>query len=443
MKKDFFRLGERETNIKREILAGITTFVTMAYVLALQPSAIAGFGPDAGITDINGVFLSKSALLVMCALVSGLVTIFMGLYANLPLALSCGMGTNFMLGGMVQAGVVSFGWVMALLLCSGVIFILITVLGVRKVVVEMLPKNMKIATATAVGFFVSYLGFDNAGLALFEGGSLALGDFTLATTQLALITLAVTAVLTAFKVRGAILIGILIGTVIGIPMGVTVWPESLVALPNMSDVGNLVCAYDFKAILANIPSALVMIFVLFTGDFFATFSALTAVSVQTGWMDEDGNLPNIEKPFLVDAVGTTVGSLTGNTTITTFIESTIGVEAGGRTGVAALVTGVLFLLCIFLSPLFLMIPTCVTGIALVFVGFSMMSSFTAIDFSDFKNAFGPLVLIIFTTFTGDIAAGICLGILADVFIKVCTGKAKEVHWVMYILCIPLVLYFIV
>ena len=443
MKKDFFRLGERDTNMKREILAGITTFVTMAYVLALQPSAIAGFGPDAGITDVNGVFLSKSALLVMCALVSGLVTIIMGLYANLPLALSCGMGTNFMLGAMVQAGVVSFGWVMALLLCSGVIFILITVLGVRKVIVEMLPKNMKIATATAVGFFVSYLGFDNAGLALFEGGSLALGDFTLATTQLALITLAVTAVLTAFKVRGAILIGILIGTVIGIPMGVTVWPESLVSLPNMADVGNLFCAYDFKAILANIPSALVMIFVLFTGDFFATFSALTAVSVQTGWMDEEGNLPNIEKPFLVDAIGTTMGSLTGNTTITTFIESTIGVEAGGRTGVAALVTGVLFLLCIFLSPLFLMIPTCVTGIALVFVGFSMMSSFTAIDFSDFKNAFGPLVLIIFTTFTGDIAAGICLGILADVFIKVCTGKAKTVHPVMYVLCIPLILYFIV
>ena len=211
----------------------------------------------------------------------------------------------------------------------------------------------------------------------------------------------------------------------------------------MADLGNIFFAYDFKAILSNIPSALVMIFVLFTGDFFATFSALTAVSVQTGWMDEDGNLPNIEKPFLVDAIGTTVGSMTGNTTITTFIESTIGVEAGGRTGIAALVTGALFLLCIFLSPLFLMIPTCVTGIALVFVGFSMMSSFTAIDFSDFKNAFGPLVLIIFTTFTGNIAAGICLGILADVFIKVCTGKAKEIHWVMYVLCIPLILYFIV
>ena len=443
MKKDFFRLGERDTNFKRELLAGFTTFVTMAYVLALQPSAIAGFGPDAGITDINGVYISKSALMVMCALISGLVTILMGLYANLPLALSCGMGTNFMLGGMVQAGAVSFGWVMALLLCSGAIFILFSVLGLRKVIVEMLPKNMKIATATAVGFFVSYLGFDNTGLAMFEGGSLALGDFTKTTVQLALITFAITAVLTAFKVRGAILIGILAGTVIGIPMGVTVWPGSLVAVPDMGEIGNVVFAYDFKSLLANIPSALVMIFVLFTGDFFATFSALTAVSVQTGWADEEGNLPHIEKPFLVDAIGTLTGSATGNTTITTFIESTIGVEAGGRTGLSALVTGVLFLLCIFFSPLFLMIPTCVTGIALIFVGFSMMSSFTAIDFSDFKNAFGPLTLIIFTTFTGDIAAGISLGILADVFIKLVTGKGKSVHPAMYVLCIPLILYFIV
>ena len=148
-------------------------------------------------------------------------------------------------------------------------------------------------------------------------------------------------------------------------MGVTVWPGSLVALPDMGEIGNVVFAYDFKSIFANIPSALVMIFVLFTGDFFATFSALTAVSVQTGWADEDGNLPNIEKPFLVDAVGTLTGSATGNTTITTFIESTIGVEAGGRTGISALVTGAMFLLCIFFSPLFLTIPSFATAPALV------------------------------------------------------------------------------
>ncbi len=442
MKNDFFRIGERQTTIKREILAGFTTFVTMVYVLAVQPAAICGFGPEAGITDINGVFISKSALMVMTALISGLVTIFMGLYANLPLALSCGMGTNFMLGAMINSGEVSFGWVMALLLCSGILFVLITVLGVRKVVVEMLPKNLKIATATAVGFFIAYLGLKNTGLASFESG-LALGDFSSRSVQLALITMAIIAALSAFKVRGAILIGIVAGTIIGIPMGITVLPQSVVAAPKMSEMGNLFFSYDFKSILANIPSALVWIFVLFVGDFFATFSALTAVSVQTGWVDEDGNLPHIEKPFLVDAVGTLAGSATGCTTVTTYIESTIGVDAGGRTGISAITTGILFLICIMFSPLFLMIPSCVTGVALIFVGFSILSSFTSIDFSDFTNYFGPVVLIIFTAFTGDIAASTSLGILADVFIKLVSGKGKEVHPFMYILCIPLILYFLV
>ena len=160
-------------------------------------------------------------------------------------------------------------------------------------------------------------------------------------------------------------------------------------------------------------------------------------------LDEDGNFPHIEKPFLVDAVGTVVGSATGCTTISTFIESTIGVEAGGRTGLTAIVTGVLFLACIFLSPLFLMIPTAVTGVALIFVGFSMLSGFTKMDFSDFKSCFGPFVMILFGTFTGDIAAAISLGVLTDVLIKVLTGDAKKVHPVLYALCIPLILYFIV
>lgn len=177
MKKDFFLLKDRGTTVRREILAGITTFMTMAYVLAVQPAAICGFGPETYITDINGVVISKSALLIMCALVSGVITLFMGLYANLPLALSTAMGSNFILGDLVNSGAFSFGWAMALLLCSGILFILVTVLGVRKMVVDLLPKNLKIAIPTAVGFFIAYLGFSNTGLAIFEGGSLALGDF--------------------------------------------------------------------------------------------------------------------------------------------------------------------------------------------------------------------------------------------------------------------------
>jgi AGZA family xanthine/uracil permease-like MFS transporter len=317
--------------------------MTMAYVLAVQPSAICGFGPDPYITDINGVVISKSALLVMCALVSGIITLFMGLYANLPLALSTAMGSNFILGGLVNSGTVSFGWAMALLLCSGILFILVTVLGVRKMVVDLLPKNLKIAIPTAVGFFIAYLGFKNTGLAAFSDSGLALGDFTQPAVLLALITMAVMGVLTAYKVRGAILIGIIVGTVISIPMGVSTLPTTLVSLPDMSEIGNLVLCYDFKSVLADIPGALVWIFILFTSDFFATFGALIAVGAQTNMLDEDGNFPQIEKPFLVDAVGTVVGSGTGCTTISTFIESTIGVEAGGRTGLTAIVSGGLFL----------------------------------------------------------------------------------------------------
>ena len=246
MKKDFFHLEERGTTVRREVLAGITTFMTMAYVLAVQPSAICGFGPDAAITDINGVVISKSALLVMCALVSGIITLYMGLYANLPLALSTAMGTNFLLGGLVNSGTFSFGWAMALLLCSGILFILVTVLGVRKVVVDLLPKNLKIAIPTAVGFFIAYLGFKNTGLAVFSDSGLALGDFTQPAVLLAVITMLIMGVLTAYKVRGAILIGIIAGTIISIPMGVSSLPGSLVAVPDFSELGNLVLCYDFK-----------------------------------------------------------------------------------------------------------------------------------------------------------------------------------------------------
>ena len=437
MLEKLFKIKERGSNPKREVLAGFTTFMTMAYVLAVQPAAICGFGPDAGITDVNGVFISKSALLVMCALISGVVTLLMGLYANLPLALSCGMGSNFILGGLVSSGTFSFGWAMALLLCSGTLFIIISVTGVRKLVVDLLPTNLKIAIPTAVGFFIAYLGFSNTGLASFESG-LALGDFTQP-----LITLVIMAILTAFKVPGAILIGIIVATIIGIPMGVTVLPASIISVPQMSEVGNLIFSYDFKSLMADIPGTLVWIFILFTSDFFATFGALTAVGAQTGWLDEEGNFPDIQKPFLVDAIGTVLGSMTGNTTITTFIESTTGVEAGGRTGFSAIVTGALFLVCLFLSPLFLMLPTAVTGVALIFVGFSMLSGFTKLDFSNFKDCFGPFVMVFFATFTADIAAAICLGVIADVLIKVFTGKAKEVHPFLYVLCIPMIFYFIV
>ena len=347
----------------------MTTFMTMAYVLAVQPSAIVGFGPDPTITDINGVVISKQAILIMCALISGIITLFMGLYANFPFALSTGMGTNFLLGAMLQSGQLSFGAMMAIIFISGVIFVLLSVFGIRDLIVRMIPKNIKVAISASIGFFIAYLGFKNTGIGTYADG-IGMGDFTQPSVILALVGLLIIAVLTAFKVKGAILYGIVAVTVLGIPFGVTHLPASIFEAPSFATVSNVCFNFDFKGLLSG--STLVLIFIAFFGDFFSTLGTVLGVAGKAKMLDEEGNLPGIQKPFLVDAVGTVVGACTGNTTITTFVESSAGVEAGGRTGLTAVVTSVCFLLATFLSPLFVIIPDAATGPALIFVGFLMI-----------------------------------------------------------------------
>lgn len=237
-----------------------------------------------------------------------------------------------------------------------------------------------------------------------------------------------------------ILIGIVATTLLGIPFGVTTLPTQLFKLPDFSQVGNLCFQFDFSGLFT--PAFIVLIFIAFFGDFFSTLGTVLGVAGKAGMLDDDGNLPGIQKPFLVDAIGTCVGALTGCTTITTYVESSSGVEAGGRTGLTAVTTAALFLLSVFAAPLFLMIPDAATGPALIFVGFLMMADIGKIDFSNFSEAFGPFVMILFVIFTGSIASGIAAGILAHVFIKCITGRFKEVHPGMYVLCVPLVLYFL-
>lgn len=434
----FFKLTEKGTNVKTEVMAGITTFMTMAYVLVLQPSAIIGFGGE-GFTDVNGVFISRSALLVTCALISGLVTILMAFYANMPFALSTGMGTNFMFGAMLQANTISFGKIMAITLISGIIFVILTVLGLRDMIVKMFPKNIKAAIGSCIGFFIAYLGFKDSGIGVYTNG-IAAGDFTDKAVLLAIIGLIIIAVLTAFKVRGAILFGILMTTLLGIPMGITKVPTSLIAAPDFQNLGSIFGCFDWSGILS--AETLILIFVAFFGDFFCTLGTVLGVASKADMVDEEGNVPGIGKPFLVDAIGTCTGAFTGNTTITTYVESTAGVEAGGRTGLTALTTGIMFLLATFLAPLFGMVPTAATAPALIFVGFMMISGLRDIDFDNFSDAFGPFVMIMFGTFCGSIAVGIAAGILAHVFIKLLSGKGKELHPGMYVLCIPLILFFI-
>lgn len=436
----FFKLKEHGTDVKTEIIAGLTTFMTMAYVLAVQPSAIVGFGDAMSLTDANGDVITKSAILIMCALISGIITIFMALYANMPFALSTGMGTNFLLGTLIQSGDMSFGGAMAIILVSGIVFVLLTVLGLRDIIVRMIPKNIKIAISAAIGFFIAYLGFSNTGIGSYEGGSIGMGDFTDPTVILAIIGLIIIATLTAYKVKGAILIGIAAITILGIPFGVTTLPEHIFAIPDASEIGSICFNFDFSSFASS--SFWVWVFIAFFGDFFSTLGTVLGVAGKAKMLDKDGNLPGIERPFLVDAIGTCVGACTGCTTITTFVESSSGVEAGGRSGLTALVTGIMFLITIFMAPLFVIIPDAATGPALIFVGFLMISGFAEIDFSDFSEAFGPFLMIVFGAFTANIAASIGAGIIGHVIIKVFTGKAKEIHPGLYLLCIPLVLYFI-
>ena len=433
-----FKLKEHHTDVKTEVLAGLTTFMTMAYVLAVQPGAIVG--AESTITDCNGDVISKSAILIMCALVSGLITILMAFYANMPFALSTGMGTNFLLGAMIQSGTMSFGSAMAITLISGIIFVILTVLGLRDIIVRMIPKNIKTAISASIGFFIAYLGFSNTGIGSFNGG-ISMGDFTQPSVLLSVLGLAVIGVLTAYNVKGAILIGIAVITVLGIPFGITVLPAQPFAFPDFSNLSTVCFNFDFSSILTS--SAAIWIFIAFFGDFFSTLGTVLGVAGKAKMLDQDGNLPGIQKPFLVDAIGTCVGACTGNTTITTFVESTSGVEAGGRTGLTALVAGIMFLLTIFLAPLFVAIPYAATGPALIYVGFLMLKGFTEIDFTDYDESIGPCVMMMFTAFTGTITNGLGAGIIVHVLVKLVRGKAKEIHPIMYLLCALMVLYFIV
>ncbi len=438
-----FGISAKGGTIGNEIIAGFTTFATMAYVLAVQSLAITGGKPT--FVDVNGVELSATAVTVICCLVSGVVTLLMSLYANLPFALSTGMGTNFMFGAMVQAGEISYGGAMAITLISGCIFILLTAFGVRDLIVKMIPKNIKVGIGTSIGFFIAYLGFKNSGIGSFSNG-IAMGDYSNPAVLLALGGLFLIAALEANKVKGGILIGIAATTIAGLFINSVAGTPitnitKVVSLPDWSAVANVTVAHmDFKAVFTW--SALPLIFICFCGDFFSTLGTILGVAGRVGMLDENGDLPNIGKPFMVDAIGTTIGAFAGCTTITTFVESASGVEAGGRTGLTSFVVGILFLLATFFAPLFVAIPYAATGPALIYIGFLLIGGIKNIDFSDFTELFGPFIMIMFTAFAGGIAVGICMGILSHIFIKLVTGKYKEIHLGMYILAIPLIAYFI-
>jgi len=426
--KRFYKIGERETTIPTEIIAGLVTFMTTAYVFVVHPGIMVGAGMPIG------------PMVVVTALIGGLATLFMALYANMPFALLPGMGSNALFAfSLVATGLVTWEQGLGMVFISGLIFILLTVFGIRDLIVKMIPKGLKMAVPAAVGLFITQLGFSQAGLLNFSGAKLlTMGDVHTPQVALALITFLIIIALKSYKVKGALLYGMLIGTVLGIPMGITILPESIFSLP--PSIGEIAFKLDILGALKF--SYIPIIFTFFFSDFFSTLGTLIGVGGKANLLDEDGNLPDINKPFLVDAIATLVGAVLGTTVVTTYVESASGVEAGGKTGLTAFTTSICYFLMILFTPLVLMIPSAVTAPVLIIIGLLMLSTLQNLDFNDFTEILPAFMTIIFTAYTFNLATGISIGILSYVFLKLVTLKFRELHWGMYLMCIPLIYYFI-
>ena len=426
-----FKLNEHGTTIRRELLAGLTTFLTMAYILAVNPNILSDAGMPWG-----GVFTAT-------VLASAIACFCMAFLSNLPVALAPGMGLNAFFTYTVVIGM-GYKWNVALtaVFLEGILFIILSVCNVRKAIVNAIPMNLKKAVAVGIGLFIALIGLSNPAVGIVapgQGTIVKLGDLSQAAPLLAIIGLVIIIVLYSIKVPGAILIGIIATTIIGIPMGVTVigdkWsPVSVPAAP-------LFCQFDFSAVLTM--KFFVVFFTFLFVDIFDTVGTLVGVTTQAKLIDNKGNIPKVNQALLADAVGTVAGAALGTSTVTSYIESSAGVAAGGRTGLTALSTGVLFLIALVLSPLFFLIPSSATAPALIFVGFLMMSSVTEIDFKDPTEGIPAFLTIIMMPFAYSIADGIVCGILVYVILKTVTAKLKDIPIVTWVLFIVFVVKIIV
>ena len=417
----FFKLKERGTDVRTEVMAGITTFMTMAYILAVNP----------GILSESGMVFGK--VFAATAITSAIATLVMGLLANLPFALSAGMGLNAFFTYTVCIGMgYSWEWALSAIFCEGIIFLLLTFLNVREAIVNSIPPSLKKAIAAGIGLFIAFIGLQNAGI-IVDGATLVelSGEWFKGPAGVAMIGLVITAVLLAWKVKGALLIGIIITTLIGIPFGVTTYVGGsyLPSAPYFFE-------FAFKDIFASGKSTFDFIVVMFTFlfvDMFDTVGTLIGCAGKSGLVKKDGTIPNCKEALFADALGTTVGAILGTSTVTTFVESASGVSEGGRTGLTALTTAVLFLAALFLEPLFGSIPSAATAPALIVVGVMMITPIVDIDFTDFTEAIPAFLTILFMVCAYSISDGIMFGILSYVLIKTCTAKIREISpmtWVV-------------
>jgi len=425
-----FRLNENGTTVRREVFAGITTFLTMAYILAVNSSMLGSIG--------NG--MTPPAVFTATAIAAAVSTILMAFLANLPVALAPGMGLNAFFTYVVVF-TMGYSWQVALtaVFLEGILFVILSFFNVREAIVKAIPMTLKKAIAVGIGLFIALIGFSNAGIVVTPPGGvpvLGLGNITSGDALLAIIGFIIIMILHTRKIPGAILIGILLTAVIGIPMGVTNIPQgwspfSLPAAP-------LFFQFDFNPATIFTLKFFIVFFTFLFVDIFDTVGTLVGIATQANLMDKDGNIYRVKQAFLSDAIGTVVGASVGTSTTTSYIESAAGVAVGGRTGLTSLTTGILFLVALFLSPIFLLVPSAATAPALIFVGFLMLKPIMSIDFEDPTEGIPAFLAILMMPFAYSIADGIVYGILSYVVLKVASGKHKDVSvvtWVLFIIFI--------
>lgn len=431
--ENFFKLKERGTTVSREIIAGLTTFLAMAYILAVNPGMLSAAG------------MSARAVFTATAVSAAIATLVMAFVANLPVALAPGMGLNAFFTFTVVIGM-GCTWQLALtaVLIEGIIFIILSLCGIREAIVKSIPDNLKKAVAVGIGLFIAIIGLSNAGIVTSQAGTIiSFVTFKMenAAALLAIIGLIITIILYTLKVPGAILIGIVITTLIGIPMGVTKIPEGFKAVS--APDAPYFFAFDWKGIcmgangfsIAVLGKFIVILITFLFTDLFDTIGTLLGVAEQGNLKDKDGNVLNAKGALIADSVGTVVGACLGTSTVTSYVESSAGVGAGGRTGLASVVTAVLFIISLLFSQVFLLIPAAATAPALIFVGYLMMKSVVDIKFDDSTEGIPAFVTIISMPFAYSISKGIMYGIITYVITKLCAKKAKDIPVVTWILAV--------
>ena len=427
---NYFKFKEKETNFKSETIGGITTFLTMAYALFLIPSVLGEAG------------MPQGSVFVATGLAAALGTLIMGIFANFPMGLAPGVGLNAFFAYSVCLGM-GIKWEIALsgVLASGIIFLIISATGLREMIIKAIPTNLKFAVSAGIGLFIAFIGLKNAGIVVANSATfVGLGDLTDPTVLLSIFGVIAISI---FMVRGskiAIFLGMGLTAIVGMITGLIDIPTSVISMPPSM-------APTFGAAIKNLgnifnPEMILVIFTFLFMDLFDTVGFLVGVAAKGELIDENGKIPKAKQAMLADAIGTTIGAMLGTSTVTCFMESTAGISEGGKTGLTAFTVGVLFVLSLFLAPLFIAIPSQATGAVLIIVGVMMASCFKEIDFEDYTNAIPAFLTFILMPLTNSVADGIIFGIVSYTLLKLVTNKKEDINISLIVLSLIFICRFV-